>query len=75
MTDGATVRRLQDAVDRAARVASSDECVIDEVTYVFLVAGTRAAFFTFDLTACDAWMMPQGVIVPGTFAADLKHLS
>ena len=75
VTDAAAVRRMQDTVNAATHVESSAECRIEEGTYVFFTAGTRAAFFTFDLTGCDAWMMPQGVVLPASFARDLRRFS
>jgi hypothetical protein len=75
VTDPAAVRSMQNAVNGATEVATTDPCQIDEMTYVFFTAGTRAAFFTFDLSTCDAWMMPQGVSVTGPFAGDLRRFS
>src|SRR6266487_4590376 len=52
VTDATTVAELQNAVNSASQRLTTNPCEIDSVTYVFFTAGTRAAFFTFDLTSC-----------------------
>jgi hypothetical protein len=75
VTAPATVGELEDAVNSATQTASDNPCQVNGMTYVFFTAGDRAAFFTFDLTDCNAWMMPQSVIVGGTFGDRLRTLS
>lgn len=74
-TDPGTVGKLEDTVNTASKVAHSNGCRIDEMTYVIFAAGTRASFFTFDLTTCNAWMMPQSVVLPRVLATRLHDLS
>jgi len=75
LTDATTVAELQNAVNSASQRLTTNPCEIDSVTYVFFTAGTRAAFFTFDLTSCIAWMMPQSVAITGPLAGRLRSLS
>jgi hypothetical protein len=75
VSDRATVDKLRAQLNGASKVSSTDPCPIDSTTYVFFVRGGRAARFNLDLTSCNAWMMPQDVIVDGAFAGKLRSLT
>jgi hypothetical protein len=69
------VAGLENTVNTATEVAHSNGCRIEESTFVIFTAGTRGRLFSFDLTTCNAWMMPQSVVLPGSFATSLHKLS